>query len=51
MDYISSQDLNLSEALVDRLQITDLRFCGSADQALARLRGALSPGSVFIVLR
>ncbi|CAL9184454.1 eIF-2-alpha kinase GCN2-like isoform X2 [Musa acuminata AAA Group] len=37
------QDLNLSEALVDRLQITDLRFCGSADQALARLRGALSP--------
>lgn len=36
------QDLNLSEAIVDRLQTADLRFCGSADQALARLRGALS---------
>lgn len=37
------QDLNLSEAVVDRLQTADLRFCGSVDQALARLRGALSP--------
>ncbi|XP_073003452.1 eIF-2-alpha kinase GCN2 isoform X1 [Typha latifolia] len=36
------QDLHLSEAVVDRLQTADLRFCGSADQALARLRGALS---------
>ncbi|XP_058102419.1 eIF-2-alpha kinase GCN2 isoform X2 [Magnolia sinica] len=35
------QDLNLSEAVVNRLKIVDLRFCGSADQALARLRGAL----------
>ncbi|XP_042385160.1 eIF-2-alpha kinase GCN2 isoform X2 [Zingiber officinale] len=37
------QDLNVSEALVNRLQLADLRFCGPADQALARLRGALSP--------
>ncbi|XP_038986780.1 eIF-2-alpha kinase GCN2 isoform X4 [Phoenix dactylifera] len=36
------QDLNLSETIVDRLQTADLRFCGSADHALARLRGALS---------
>lgn len=41
------QDLNLSETVVDRLQIADLRFCGSADQAIARLRGALSFGSFF----
>ncbi|KAG6512639.1 hypothetical protein ZIOFF_030764 [Zingiber officinale] len=27
----------------NRLQLADLRFCGPADQALARLRGALSP--------
>ncbi|KAI0496268.1 hypothetical protein KFK09_022582 [Dendrobium nobile] len=37
------QDLHLSEVVVDRLQTADLRFCGSADQALARLRGALFP--------
>lgn len=37
------QDLNLSEVVVDRLQTANLRFCGSADQALARLRGALYP--------
>ncbi|KAK1319028.1 putative serine/threonine-protein kinase GCN2 [Acorus calamus] len=37
------QDLNLAKSVVDRLQTVDLRFCGSADQALARLRGALSP--------
>ncbi|KAF3337885.1 putative serine/threonine-protein kinase GCN2 isoform X2 [Carex littledalei] len=36
------QDLHLSEGIVDRLQTADLRFCGSADQVLARLRGALS---------
>lgn len=35
------QELNLSEAVVNRLQTVDLRFCGSPDQALARLRGAL----------
>lgn len=37
------QDLHLSEVVVDRLQTADLRFCGSADKALARLRGALFP--------
>ncbi|PKA56267.1 putative serine/threonine-protein kinase GCN2 [Apostasia shenzhenica] len=37
------QDLHLSEIVVDRLQTADLRFCGSADNALARLRGALFP--------
>lgn len=37
------QDLKLSEVVVDRLQTASIRFCGSADQALARLRGALSP--------
>lgn len=30
---------------MDRLQTADLRFCGSADQVLARLRGALSSGT------
>ncbi|KAL0910004.1 hypothetical protein M5K25_020925 [Dendrobium thyrsiflorum] len=37
------QDLHLSDVVVDRLQTADLRFCGSADQALARLRGAIFP--------
>ncbi|KAJ0977160.1 hypothetical protein J5N97_012634 [Dioscorea zingiberensis] len=37
------QDLNISSATVDRLQTADLRFCGPAEQTLARLRGALSP--------
>ncbi|KAJ0977116.1 hypothetical protein J5N97_012590 [Dioscorea zingiberensis] len=37
------QDLNISAATVDRLQTADLRFCGPAEQTLARLRGALSP--------
>ncbi|KAH7681285.1 Non-specific serine/threonine protein kinase protein [Dioscorea alata] len=37
------QDRNISAATVDRLQTADLRFCGSAEQTLARLRGALSP--------
>ncbi|CAL8993989.1 unnamed protein product [Prunus brigantina] len=35
------QELNLPEAVVNRLQTVGLRFCGAADQALARLRGAL----------
>ncbi|XP_027353753.1 eIF-2-alpha kinase GCN2 isoform X2 [Abrus precatorius] len=35
------QELNLAEAMVNRLQTVALRFCGSADQALPRLRGAL----------
>ncbi|KAJ3675400.1 hypothetical protein LUZ60_004442 [Juncus effusus] len=36
------QDLHLSEGVVDKLQAADVRFCGSAENALARLRGALS---------
>ncbi|TQE11671.1 hypothetical protein C1H46_002707 [Malus baccata] len=35
------QELNLPQAVVNRLQTVGLRFCGPADQALARLRGAL----------
>lgn len=35
------QELNLEEAVVNRLQTVGLRFCGPADQALPRLRGAL----------
>ncbi|CAI9778226.1 unnamed protein product [Fraxinus pennsylvanica] len=35
------QELNLSEAAVNRLQTVGLRFCGTADHALPRLRGAL----------
>ncbi|XP_043817826.1 eIF-2-alpha kinase GCN2 isoform X3 [Manihot esculenta] len=35
------QELNLAEAVVNRLQTVGLRFCGAADQAVPRLRGAL----------
>ncbi|KAM6545969.1 hypothetical protein CsatB_026705 [Cannabis sativa] len=35
------QELHLPEAVVNRLQTVALRFCGAADQALPRLRGAL----------
>lgn len=35
------QELKLAEAVVNRLQTVSLRFCGAADQALPRLRGAL----------
>ncbi|XP_027910011.1 eIF-2-alpha kinase GCN2 isoform X1 [Vigna unguiculata] len=35
------QELNLAETKVNRLQTVGLRFCGSADHALPRLRGAL----------
>ncbi|KAM7279903.1 hypothetical protein ACFE04_007037 [Oxalis oulophora] len=35
------QELNLEEAVVNRLQTVGLRFCGPADQAIPRLRGAL----------
>ncbi|GMH19767.1 hypothetical protein Nepgr_021608 [Nepenthes gracilis] len=35
------QELGLVEAVVNRLQTVCLRFCGDADQALPRLRGAL----------
>lgn len=36
-------ELNLAETAVNRLQTVGLRFCGVADQALPRLRGALPP--------
>lgn len=39
------QELGLVEAMVNRLQTVGLRFCGSADQALPRLRGALPSGT------
>ncbi|KAK9059086.1 hypothetical protein SSX86_021705 [Deinandra increscens subsp. villosa] len=35
------QELNISESAVNKLQTAGLRFCGIADQALPRLRGAL----------
>ncbi|XP_020881013.1 eIF-2-alpha kinase GCN2 isoform X1 [Arabidopsis lyrata subsp. lyrata] len=35
------QELKLPEAVVNRLQTVASRFCGDADQALPRLRGAL----------
>lgn len=38
------QELNLTEAAVNRLQTVGLRLCGVADQALPRLRGALPAG-------
>ncbi|XP_075085700.1 eIF-2-alpha kinase GCN2 isoform X2 [Nicotiana tabacum] len=37
------QELNLAETAVNRLQTVGLRFCGVADHALPRLRGALPP--------
>lgn len=44
------QELDLAEATVNRLQTVGLRFCGSADQALPRLRGAL-PSGTFVMVR
>ncbi|KAL4567577.1 hypothetical protein LXL04_023165 [Taraxacum kok-saghyz] len=35
------QELNITEGVVNKLQTVGLRFCGMADQALPRLRGAL----------
>lgn len=35
------QELNIAEGAVNKLQTVGLRFCGIADQALPRLRGAL----------
>nr|CAB3484962.1 unnamed protein product [Digitaria exilis] len=35
------QDLRLSEEVVEKLHKADQRFCGSADQVLARLKGTL----------
>ncbi|CAK9172608.1 unnamed protein product, partial [Ilex paraguariensis] len=40
-DFSVPWELNLPEAAVNRLQTVGLRFCGVADQALPRLRGAL----------
>ncbi|KAF3496877.1 hypothetical protein DY000_02056623 [Brassica cretica] len=39
------QELKLPEAVVNRLQTVASRFCGAADQALPRLRGALRAGT------
>lgn len=41
------QDLRLSEEVVEKLHKADQRFCGSADQVLARLKGTLFYGSVL----
>ncbi|GJN27194.1 hypothetical protein PR202_gb15192 [Eleusine coracana subsp. coracana] len=38
---LNLQDLRLSEEVVEKLRKADQRFCGSADQVLARLRGTL----------
>lgn len=38
-----SQDLQVAESVVDRLQTVERRLSGNADDALARLRGALPP--------
>lgn len=43
------QELNLAETAVNRLQTVGLRFCGVADQALPRLRGALPPGILSFI--
>lgn len=48
--FIHLQELNLAEAVVNRLQTVSLRFCGAADQALPRLRGALPAGRFFCLL-
>lgn len=48
LNFILFQELNLAEAVVNRLQTVALRFCGAADQALPRLRGALPAGTDFI---
>lgn len=42
------QELNISEGAVNKLQTVGLRFCGIADQALPRLRGALPAGTFLI---
>ena len=35
---------------MNRLQTVNLRFCGAADQALARLRGALPAGRMSLLI-
>ncbi|KAG8369529.1 hypothetical protein BUALT_Bualt14G0023000 [Buddleja alternifolia] len=39
------QELDLADEALNRLQTVGLRFCGTADQSLPRLRGAL-PGAI-----
>lgn len=49
MSYSESpahQEMKLPEAVVNRLQTVASRFCGAADQALPRLRGALRAGTI-----
>lgn len=43
------QELKLAEAVVNRLQTVGFRFCGAAEQALPRLRGALPAGTVWML--
>eukprot|EP00850_Spirogloea_muscicola_P013114 SM000087S23396 [mRNA] locus=s87:428700:439817:+ [translate_table: standard] len=43
-----AQGLQLSQQVVDRLQNVDRRLSGSADTALARLRGALPQGNLTL---
>lgn len=40
--------MKLPEAVVNRLQTVASRFCGAADQALPRLRGALRAGTIVL---
>lgn len=48
--FILDQELNLAEAVVNRLQTVGLRFCGAADQALPRLKGALPAGMIQLLI-
>lgn len=41
---INFQNLHLKEDVVDRIQTANIRFCGSPDVTLARLRGVLPFG-------
>nr|XP_043628551.1 eIF-2-alpha kinase GCN2 [Erigeron canadensis] len=41
------QELNITEGAVNKLQTVGLRFCGIADQALPRLRGALQADTLI----
>lgn len=42
------QELNLADDALNRLQTVGLRFCGVAEQALPRLRGALPAGILLL---
>lgn len=43
------QELDLADDVLNRLQTVGLRFCGTADQALPRLRGALPAGILLLI--